>query len=223
VVVIPRGMTTTSPFSCAPGWGGGTQRPGEADRDRAAGCSWETGAAFFSRLRPPVPSGTVRTVPPAGTASPPRLRWCLLVCGWSLVFAAPHFYWALGGRGGLGTQAAAADAALQQGWFAVYNIAAGCSGIAGAVLGGVLATTWAGRGVHRWLLVAATVACVVLLLRGALGLTLLGASRLSGTFDGQVPLVLLAIEPWFVLGGLAFGGMALSQRRRPVVGSSRPH
>ena len=56
-----------------------------------------------------------------------------------------------------------------------------------------------------------------LLLRGALGLTLLGVSVLSGTFDEQMPVVLFAIEPWFVLGGLAFGGMTLSQRKKPAV------
>lgn len=154
---------------------------------------------------------------PARTTASSRLLWCVLVGGWSLVFAAPHFYWALGGRAGLGAQAAAADAALQQGWFAIYNLAAGCLGILGAVVGAVIATKLGGRRAHRWLLVAATVACVVLLLRGALGLTLLGGSALSGTFDKQAPLVLLAIEPWFVLGGLAFGGMVLSQRKKPAV------
>ncbi len=153
----------------------------------------------------------------ARPTSSSRLLWCVLVGAWSLGFAAPHFYWALGGRAGLGVQAAAADAALQQSWFAIYNLAAGCLGILGAVVAVALATMWGGRRVPRWLLVAATVACIVLLLRGALGLTLLGASVLSGTFDEQAPLVLLAIEPWFVLGGLAFGGMALSQRKKPAV------
>ena len=46
---------------------------------------------------------------------------------------------------------------------------------------------------------------------------MLGVSVLSGTFDEQMPVVLLAIEPWFVLGGLAFGGMTLSQRKKPAV------
>lgn len=90
-------------------------------------------------------------------------------------------------------------------------------GIAGAAVGVVLATTWGGGRAHHWLLVAATVACVVLLLRGALGLTLLGASVLFGRFDKQTPFILLAIEPWFVLGGLAFGGMALNQRKQLAV------
>ena len=154
---------------------------------------------------------------PAKT-SPSRLVWCLLVGGWSLVFAAPHFYWALGGRAGLGAQAAAANAALEQSWFAIYNLAAGCLGILGALVGAVLATTWGGRRVRLRLLVVATIACVVLLLRGALGLTLL----LAGTVDDQAP-VLVAIEPWFVLGGLAFGGMALSQRKKPAASSFPPH
>ena len=91
------------------------------------------------------------------------------------------------------------------------------------MLGVVVATRWGGRRVHRWLLVAATVACVVLLLRGALELTLLGASVLSGAFDGQTPVVLLAIGPWFVLGGLAFGGMALSRRKKPAFVDATSH
>jgi len=157
---------------------------------------------------------------PRRTTSPSRLLWCLLAGGWSLIFAAPHSYWALGGRAGLGAQAAAADAALQQSWFAIYNAAAGWCGILGAVVGGVLATTWSGRRVRRWLIVASTVACVALLLRGALGVTLLGVSALSGTFDRQTPWILLAIEPWFVLGGLAFGGIVLSQRQKQAVSSS---
>ena len=76
---------------------------------------------------------------------------------------------------------------------------------------------------HRWLLVTATVACVVLLLRGALGLTLLTANALSDTFDKQTASVLLAIEPWFVPGGLTFGGMALSQRKKPAASGSLSH
>jgi hypothetical protein len=31
---------------------------------------------------------------------------------------------------------------------------------------------------------------------------------------GQTPVILLRIEPWFVVGGVAFGGMASSRRRR---------
>jgi hypothetical protein len=134
------------------------------------------------------------------------------VSTWSLVFAAPHFYWALGGRAGLASQAAAADVALQQRWFAAYNLLAGCLAIFGAMVAAVLTLGWGGRRVRRCLLVATAAASVVLLARGLVGLTLLAVSLLQGTLDQQTPLVLLAIEPWFLLGGLAYGGLTLHQR-----------
>jgi len=133
-----------------------------------------------------------------------------------VIFATPHFYWALGGRAGLGAQTAAADAALQQGWFAAYNLTAGCLGLLGAAMALVLANRWVGQRMHRWLMIASMAACAGLLLRGILGLTLLGVSLFRGTLDRETPALLLAIEPWFVLGGLAYAGMALSQRRGPT-------
>jgi len=136
-----------------------------------------------------------------------------------VIFAAPHFYWALGGRAGLGAQTAAADAALQQGWFAAYNVTAGFLGVLAAAMALVLANRWVGQRMHRWLLIASRAACAGLLLRGILGLTLLGVSVLRGTFDRKTPALLLAIEPWFVVGGLAYAGMALSQRKGPDTGT----
>ena len=129
-----------------------------------------------------------------------------------MIFAAPHFYWALGGRVGLGAQAGAADAALQQGWFAAYNLAAGCLAILGVVVALTLARGWGGRRLRRWLLIAVTAAGGALLLRGVLGLTLLVVDLLQGRVEEQIPPVLLAIEPWFVLGGLAYAGLAIHQR-----------
>ena len=151
---------------------------------------------------------------------PSRRTWCGLVGIWSLVFAAPHFYWALGGRAGLGAQAAAADAALQQAWFAAYNLVAGGLGLLGAVAAALIAFGIGAR-LHRYLLIASVVACVLLLSRGALGLGLLGAAMLDGQSSGQTPVILLAIEPWFVLGGMAFGGLVLSQRRQPPAPAAR--
>lgn len=72
--------------------------------------------------------------------------------------------------------------------------------------------------VRGWLLIAATTACVALLLRGSVGLALFGVSLLNGTFEERTPPVLLAIEPWFVLGGLAYGGMALHLRKGRAAG-----
>ena len=155
------------------------------------------------------------------------MLWGAAVITWSLIFAAPHFYWALGGRAGLAGQAAAADVALQQTWFAAYNLAAGCLAIAGAVVAAALTLGWSSRRIRCGLLIATAAASVVLLIRGLLGLTLLAVSLLQGTFDAQMPLVLVAIEPWFLLGGLAYGGLTLNQRpsraRRRRDRSPAPH
>jgi cytochrome b subunit of formate dehydrogenase len=135
-----------------------------------------------------------------------------VVSTWSLLFAAPHLYWALGGRAGLAGEAAAADVAFEQSWFAAYNLAAGCLAISGAMVAAVLTMGWGSRRVRRCLLIATAAACVVLLVRGLLGLTLLAASLVQGTLDERTPPILLAIEPWFVLGGLAYGGLTLHHR-----------
>lgn len=138
--------------------------------------------------------------------------WCWAAGVWSVVFAAPHLYWAAGGRAGLGSQAAAADAALEQTWFAVYNLAAGVLGVLGGGVAVVLARQWAGRRSRRLLLGATVLAAGALLLRGVLGIALLAIDLGAGVLDGQTPPILLAIEPWFVLGGLTFGLMAREQR-----------
>lgn len=152
-----------------------------------------------------------RLMASAGSAS--GLRWGVLVAVWSLIFAAPHFFWALGGRAGLGPQAAEADAALQQSSFVVYNVAAGFLAILGVAVAMTLAKGWGGRRLRGWLLIAATAAAVTLLLRGLLGVALLAVSLLRGTFDDETPVILLAIEPWFLLGGFAYGGMVIYQRK----------
>jgi hypothetical protein len=142
--------------------------------------------------------------------------WAVLAVCWSLVFAAPHLFWAAGGRAGLGAQSAAADAALEQTWFAVYNLAAAFLALAGAVTAVALANARTHPRLRRWLSNVAAGASVVLLLRGAAGSLLIVLSLLDGTFDQQTPAILLAIEPWFVLGGVAYGGLTLGQRRRDV-------
>ncbi len=141
------------------------------------------------------------------------IAWSVVAGLWSLVFAAPHFYWALGGRGGLGAQRAAADDALGQTWFSAYNLAAGCLGILGALVAAVLAAGWGGRRLRRWALIAAAVAAVLLGVRGLFGTGLLLAGAFGGASGEEPPPpILLAIEPWFVAGGLVFGAMFLRQR-----------
>ena len=131
---------------------------------------------------------------------------------WSLVFAAPHVYWALGGRAGLAGQAAEAEAAFEQTWFAAYNLVAALLAIAGAVVSVVLTRGPGGPRLRRYLLMATAAGGVALLARGALGMTLLAVGALQGGPEDPVPLILLAIEPWFLVGGLAYGGLTLIQR-----------
>lgn len=140
-----------------------------------------------------------------------RRLWCWATGVWSAVFAAPHVYWAAGGRAGLGSQAAAADAALEQTWFAAYNLVAGGLGVLGVVLAFTLAERWGTGRLRRWLLAAATLAAAVLLLRGVVGMALLAMEFEEAVLNRQAPPILLAIEPWFVLGGLTFGLMAREQ------------
>ena len=156
---------------------------------------------------------------------PPQRRWSpalgpsVLVIVWSLLFAAPHLYWAMGGRAGLGAEAAEADAALGETAFFIYNLAVTGLAMCGATIAVVLRR--AGPRLRNLLLLASAVASALLLLRGAIGLTLLGLSVLRSTFDGQTPVLLLAIEPWFLIGGLAYGAMVLRQRRVSIPGRVR--
>ncbi|WP_176946321.1 DUF3995 domain-containing protein [Blastococcus aurantiacus] len=148
-------------------------------------------------------AGTTR---PAGRAGP----WLLGIAGWALAFAAPHLYWAGGGRRGLGEETSAADDALATPWFAAYNLVVAVL----AVVAGVLALALFRRGVglraRPWVRRTALAAATVLLVRGALGVVLLLVDAVTGT-DGQAPpLVLLAVEPWFVVGGCLHLGAALS-------------
>lgn len=68
-----------------------------------------TPESIHDPIRGPVPRHALRRPCRAEvrspSASPPGarssgIRWCVLVGMWSLVFAAPHFYWTLGGRAG---------------------------------------------------------------------------------------------------------------------------
>lgn len=136
-------------------------------------------------------------------------------CAWSLAFAALHLYWAAGGREGLGVEAPAADAALSQPSFFAYNVLVGVMAVVGAAVAVMLVRRPpAGIGVVR---AAAWAACVTLSLRGAVGLVGLAVDFAGG--GTTAPVLLVAIEPWFLLGGLLYGALALvtgrhDERRR---------
>ena len=78
--------------------------------------------------------------------------WAAAVVLWSLVSAAPHLYWAAGGRGGLGAESRAADTALTQGWFLGYDLRAAVLARTGAAVTVWLTTVRTDDGpVPRWL------------------------------------------------------------------------
>jgi hypothetical protein len=133
------------------------------------------------------------------------------VCIWTAVFSLIHWYWSLGGRAGLGAEAAEADAAFATSWFAVYN--AGVAALSLAVCALVGFAIWRptgkrtrGRVARLMLLVA-----ILLLIRGLLGVTLLVPEIVKGTV-GERPWMLLLIEPYFLLGGALFAVLWLSLR-----------
>jgi hypothetical protein len=141
---------------------------------------------------------------------------------WSLVFAGVHLFWAAGGETGLATSAGAELARQRPTWFVV----AGLYGVAVALLvAAALAlflssATTTGR--RRWLVPLAAALTALLLLRGV-GLEVLLLVD-PGYGDGAVSGAerfwsLVLWNPWFALGGVAFGCAAVAARRRPPVTS----
>jgi hypothetical protein len=87
-------------------------------------------------------------------------------CAWSLLFAAFHFYWALGGSFGLG-DGPAADKMSESPGFLAYDLIVGAPCVLGAILALALGGTRLQR-IPRWsLLLGSSTATVLLLLRGA--------------------------------------------------------
>lgn len=131
----------------------------------------------------------------------------LAVLGWSTLFVVPHLYWAVGGRGGLGAETAAADAAFGRPWFVAYNLAVSVLAVAGALWSGAEAAGRLSARGRRLLAAAALVAAALLLARGLLGVVLLLLS-LTTTDAATPPTILLVVEPWFLLGAVAYGTLA---------------
>lgn len=70
-------------------------------------------------------------------------------CAWGLLFAALHFYWALGGRAGLGD----APDITERTWFLVYDVVAGILSLVAAAVAMALVQPWGGMvpgGCYCW-------------------------------------------------------------------------
>lgn len=121
---------------------------------------------------------------------------------WALVFLLPHVYWAAGGTAGLGDESI-------EGTIAVINAAAIVLSVLAAVLALALVRPWGASIPRRILLAGAWGACVLLSLRGSVGL-LQAAAIAFGASDEDVPTLALVFEPLFLIGGILFGLAASS-------------
>lgn len=145
------------------------------------------------------------------------MLWGRIACLWAVAFAGLHFYWAVGGDVGLSVSAGplATERPL---WFVVagmWGVGALC--LLGALLARLLVrpgllgvparlARWAGWGVSV-LLLARGIGIEVLLLTDAAYLD-------ASVGAGQRAWTLALWNPWFIVGGLAFGLAASRVGRR---------
>jgi hypothetical protein len=129
---------------------------------------------------------------------------------WSGGFTALHAYWALGGRGS-GPQEV--DAAFARTGFAVYNGVVTLLCLVGvAAAAGLAVATRLPRRVVRAARTVAWSACVLLLVRGGVGVGV--GQGLLGLAPPAERLAAYDFDPWFLLGGVLFGIAAGCGRRR---------
>jgi hypothetical protein len=132
---------------------------------------------------------------------------------WSLIFAAPHFWWALGVSWAFPGDADDFEGAFDRTWWLVYDLVVGFLCLLGAAVALALVQPWGRALPARLLRTAVRSGAVLLLLRGALGVVPMVWSLLSGASDDVHPWSYV-IEPWFLVGGILFGLAAWSATRR---------
>lgn len=150
-----------------------------------------TGARMITNMS--LPGTSNRSLLPALTG--------YTACGWALVFGIIHVYWAIGGTVGL-------QGHSMTGLLYVINLIAIPLCFVAAVVAFALATSPT-RLIPRWMwLIVACGASVVLAARGSVGI-------LQNTISqNQVPLLLMAYDMWFLLGGILFGMAAVLNSRK---------
>ncbi|MET8137247.1 DUF3995 domain-containing protein [Streptomyces sp. NPDC005251] len=154
----------------------------------------------------------------------PVRPWGYAACLWALIFAAAHFYWAVGGDVGLSVSAGRQLATTRPLLFVVLGLwCVGALCLVGALLPWLLAASRP-RGATRLIL-----KCLcwgigfILLMRGISVefLLLTDVTHLDGNVSsGQRFWTLVLWNPWFVAGGLAFGMSAMksgSRDRSPLL------
>lgn len=133
-----------------------------------------------------------------------RAGWfAYAAAAWSLIFAAPHVWWALGVSWAFPGDADDFERAFDRTWWLVYDLVVALLCLVGAGVALALVQPW-GRALPTRLLRAAVWSgSVLLLLRGALGVVPMVWSLLAGASDDVHPWAYV-IEPWFVIGGVLF-------------------
>jgi hypothetical protein len=134
-----------------------------------------------------------------------RCGW--VAAGWSVIFAAAHFFWALGGTVGLAVSAGPPLAAERPAWFVaggLWGVGALC--LVGAVIGHELGRRRL-RGLPWFLVRAGGAAAGLILLARAITVEtlLLAGSTLNNTVGPEHRFWTLVLwNPWFAAGGVAF-------------------
>ncbi len=147
----------------------------------------------------------------AQAASPtrsPRAVWpAYAACAWTLVFAAVHVYWALGGTVGLPP---GFTVSMNRALFVIDLVSIPLSGV-GALLALTLVRPWGRRFPRGMLLTAAWGVCTLMLLHAAPTLIeggLIATGLVANDLSAEDRLSLVLYEPWFLIGGTLFGTAA---------------
>ena len=129
------------------------------------------------------------------SCDPLRYRWVhYAACAWAVLFAAPHLWWALGLPAGFPGGRANHELMMTT-WRYYFDLIVIAMSVAAVFVALAPIKRW-GKSIPRWLLrTAAWVAFGMLMLRGAAGMIVDGASDPMWW-------------PTFLVGGLLFGAIA---------------
>jgi len=146
---------------------------------------------------------------------------------WAFVFAAMSFYWALGGRWSVGTQAVSIREQIDDPDFIAVLWATGILKVLAGLIALALVRRWDGRISRRMLLVVAWMTAGFLLLYGGLGwiqtlLWEIGVQNIPVSVGARAARwKLIFWDPFWILGGGLFL-VAVRQFQRWRPGSRRP-
>lgn len=122
-------------------------------------------------------------------------------CVWAFIFGVVHVYWAIGGTVGL-------QGNSMTGLLFIINVVAIPLCFVAAIVAVGLVRSWTHYLPHWMWLTATSGAGLLLTLRGGVGLLQTMAS------ENHVPLLLVAYDSWFLLGGILFGMVSITIRQR---------